>query len=145
MALLAKIVVTKRAHNRRPVRLDGTLRLENEPFDVTIDDLSVCGFGASTNADLRPGDRIRIAAPALRARDAEVVWVRNGKVGFEFLSPISTADVASAEPIETVAHLEPKSLPDPVIEKWPQALRVGIIVGSSIVLWVIIVALTRLL
>jgi hypothetical protein len=145
MALLAKIVVTERAHSRRPVRLDGTLRRENEPFDITIDDLSTTGFGATTDADLCPGDRIRIGAPAIQLRNAEVIWARNGKVGFRFLIPLSPEDVSSAQPVDTVISLSPAAQPEPVIEKWPRVLRAAIIVGLSTVLWVIIVTLARLL
>ena len=154
MALLAKVVLAGRAHDRSPVRLDGTLRVEDEPFDIVIDDLSVGGFGATTDVDLQPGDHVLVGSPAIQVREAEVIWARGGKVGFEFVSPLREFEVASAEQVNTVVSLPASDFgapsawrsewQEPEIEKWPRFLRAAFILGSSIALWAIIVALATL-
>jgi PilZ domain len=154
MALLAKAVLTGRVHDRRPVRLDGTLRVDDKPFDVVIHDLSVSGFRARTNADLQPGDRVAIGSPAIPLREAVVVWARVGEVGFEFVNPLRAFEVAAAEPLDTVVQFSTGDIcappgraetPEPAIEKWPKFLRAAFIIGSSLVLWGTIIALLRLL
>ena len=105
MALLAKVVLTGRVDDRRLVRLDGTLRFENKPFDIVIEDLSVSGFGVTTDADLRPGDCVIIGAPAIEIREAEVIWAKDGRVGFEFFDRLQRSEVAAALPVDTVVQL----------------------------------------
>jgi hypothetical protein len=154
MTLLVKAVLTSRAQDRRPIRLAGTLRLEDRPFDVVIHDLSVSGFRATTVADLRPGDRVAIGSPAIPLREAEVVWTKIGWVGCEFVNPLRDFEVAAAEPVDTVVRFSTSDIcapperakpSEPAIEHWPTLLRAAFIIVSSLVLWGIIIALLRLL
>jgi hypothetical protein len=155
MALLAKVVLTQRAHARRQVGLDGTLRIEGKPHDIVIKDLSVSGCCATTSVDLRPGDCVMISSPANLFRKAKVIWARNGDVGFMFTRPLTAAEVAIAKPADTVIQFPATDFCDPpqwrvdrsdlTPEKWPIGLRVATILGLSFALWfVIIVLVSRL-
>lgn len=81
--------VDGRRTERRIVNLAASLR---EPgvtvADVEVHNLSADGFMAHTDMPLEVGAAIYLKLPGLEAQKSLVVWVEDGKAGFQFATPL---------------------------------------------------------
>jgi hypothetical protein len=106
MGFAAQLIVLRNRAYRRDVSIDATIRRGITPLDIIIIDLSTTGFRAKVAGDLRVGDDIAVAAPALGALRARVVRQGNDGWGFEFWYPISDDDIQAAATIDTVEMVD---------------------------------------
>src|SRR5690606_16408378 len=105
-AQLAILPTDNRRAARRVVNLAARLR---EPgarlLDVEVSNLSTTGFMAHCDAALEAGDPVWLKLPGCAPEAAKVVWIEDGKVGFEFNTPLHEATV------ETLANAGRKTPP----------------------------------
>jgi hypothetical protein len=60
-----------------------------QTHDVRVINVSPLGLMCRTEATLLPGEKLTIWLPILKDIPAEIRWAENGRVGMEFLSPIT--------------------------------------------------------
>lgn len=97
MSFVAKLYDDDRLAERYPVILDGTLRNpQAEPQDVIIDDLSAGGFRTSVAMSLVVGDVITLGIFGVGLRLARVMRESEGSYGCQFITPLSTEELAAA-------------------------------------------------
>ncbi|TCP34074.1 PilZ domain-containing protein [Sphingomonas sp. BK235] len=131
----------RRGAERQPVNQPSTLRGDRVGArDVYVRDLSETGFSVTTDTRLTLGSTVTIGLAGHGRATARVVRQVPGGYGCEFLSPITAGTVTGAFRTDTVIQLtssEPVELPfaDPAIERYPGAVRVGVIVGGAALLW----------
>lgn len=87
---LAQFPMTEgRRAERRVVNLAASLR---EPgavvADIEVLNLSTDGFMAHTDMALAVGGTVWLKLPGLEAQKSNVVWVEDGKAGFQFAVPL---------------------------------------------------------
>ena len=81
-----------RRAERRIVNLAASLREEGAAVvDVEVLNLSTDGFMAKCDLPLQAGQYAFLKMPGLEAVNSKVVWVEEGKAGFEFTSPLHPA------------------------------------------------------
>lgn len=99
-------VIDGRSAERRVVNLAARLR---EPgakiIEVEVRDLSTNGFMAETDVAFDPGTIVWLKLPGLEPQNSKVIWAEEGKVGFQFTSPVHAAT------IELVIAMSRKPLP----------------------------------
>jgi hypothetical protein len=61
---------------------------------ILIVDISPFGFMSRSTAPLAPGDVVAVKLPVVGARAARIVWSMGGRVGGEFVEPITAAPYA---------------------------------------------------
>jgi len=149
----------RRATARRALRLEVPGRTPSHTTKALIHDLSTTGMLIETAADLSVDDLIQLDIPEAGQSAARVVWSSGEFFGCQFTTRISTGAVSAAllktpfaapsplpEPPQAApaAHEQPDpgSTTDPGL---PLAARMGILVGTSLLLWVAIVAVMSLL
>ncbi|MBB3694677.1 PilZ domain-containing protein [Sphingomonas sp. BK580] len=133
----------RRGAERQAINQPSTLRGERGAHDVYVADLSETGFSVTTDSRLAIGSTVTIGLAGHGRAMARVVRQVPGGYGCEFTAPVSSAVVASAFRTDTVIQLTssaPLMAPfaDPEVTKLPGAVRLGVIVGSSALLWAII-------
>jgi hypothetical protein len=132
----------RRTAGRLSINQPSTLRDESRTAcDVYVRDLSETGFSIAADATLALGSTVTIGLPGHGRAAARVVRRVTGGYGCEFFEPLSTQAVRLMFRGDTVIQLgssEPieMTLPQPDIVKLPGAVRIGVIVGSSALLWV---------
>ena len=78
-----------RQAERRIVNLAARLRDPGaQVADVEVINLSTSGFMAEGEIGLEPGSHAWLKLPGLEPRNSKLVWVKDGKAGFEFCSPL---------------------------------------------------------
>jgi PilZ domain len=81
-----------RGAERRVVNLAARLRDPGATIaDAEVQNLSTNGFMARTELALETGGHVWLKLPGLEPQNSRVVWVEDGKVGFEFTTPIHPA------------------------------------------------------
>ncbi|MGZ8282612.1 MAG: PilZ domain-containing protein [Allosphingosinicella sp.] len=81
-----------RRAERRMVNLAARLRDPGASMaDIEVLNLSIAGFQAQGDFALEAGSHVWLKLPGLEAQGCTVVWVENGKAGFEFTSPLHPA------------------------------------------------------
>jgi hypothetical protein len=126
------------------------------PANVLIHNLSTTGLLIETAADLSLGEVFEVEIPHAGATPTIVIWRSDRLFGCEFATPVGNAAISAAllrtpavRP-EAVALAEdfPQSATDAYVReasesrdqaKLPIRTRVSIIVGSSLVLWALII------
>lgn len=90
---LAILPVTEgRSVERRIVNLAARLREPGARIAAAeIRDLSVKGFSALTEMPLEAGTFVWLKLPGLEPQNCRVVWIKDGKAGFEFSTPLHPA------------------------------------------------------
>lgn len=95
-----------RTAERRIVNLAARLR---EPgariIECEVQNLSTDGFMAVTDLVLEPGAVVWLKLAGLEPQNSKVVWSEDGKVGFQFATPVHPAT------IELVVAMNRKPLP----------------------------------
>lgn len=132
---------------RRDIRQASTLRDPSlRPLDVLVHDLSVSGLRLTCPVPLELGSIVRIGLPAIGPAKARIVRRDGNDYGCDFVQPISESAVAGAfrgDPVVPIGTVPlptgEEAFPEPQVERWPGALRVGFIFGASSLLWLAIV------
>lgn len=131
----------RRSAERQTINQPSTLRDERaRASDVYVRDLSETGFSVATDSRLEIGSMVTIGLPGRGRADARVVRQVNGGYGCEFIDALGRADIMQTFRGGTVIHMTTTApvspaLPDPEIKRYPGAVRVGVIVGGSALLW----------
>lgn len=74
---------------RENVEVSATMRASgNRGLDMVIRNISTLGFMAEADGDFEPESRIRVRLPSLGTVLARVVWVKDGRLGCEFINEI---------------------------------------------------------
>lgn len=137
---------------RRDVDLPASLRTDSVPFDILIENLSAGGFRATLGADIAVESNVIVGTACFGMREARVVWRNGQQYGFEFVQPLRPVDVADAQAIDNVIALSGTAtappvpagpFPDPVVEKWPRAVRLIMLLVGLALSWALIVATAR--
>ena len=150
----------RRSKHRRKLALGSNIQTGEA---VSIHDLSTTGMLIETDAKLSPRDRLELSLPQSGITDALVVWNSGRFFGCKFTRPLSQAMVSAALLRSTPADRRDLSRParSPGIAaaerpaksarvtsrleqpgeelKWSLAARARFILGSSILLWALIV------
>jgi len=88
-----------RTSERRVVNLAASLREPGASLvDIEVVNLSTGGFAAVSDRRFEIGSRVWLKLPGIEATHCHVVWVEEGKAGFEFVTPLhpATLDLALA-------------------------------------------------
>lgn len=102
-----------RRAERRVVNLAARLRDPGASVsEVEVQNLSTAGFMAQGELGLEPDAQVWLKLEGLEPQSCRVVWVENGKAGFEFATPLHAATVellvaASRKPIPR-GHFGPR-------------------------------------
>lgn len=94
---LAKLATTEgRRAERRVVNMAARLREPGASVAVAgIVNLSTDGFMAETDMPLETGAELWLKLPDLEPQSCRVVWIEDGKAGFEFAVPLHPATLDS--------------------------------------------------
>jgi len=131
----------RRSAERQTINQPSTLRDERaEATDVYVRDLSETGFSVATDARLEIGSMVTIGLPGRGRASARVVRQVTGGYGCEFNEPLGRFDVLQTFRGGTVIQMTSSApiahpLPEPEIQRFPGAVRIGVIVGGSALLW----------
>ncbi|MGK6325371.1 PilZ domain-containing protein [Sphingomonas sp. DT-51] len=133
----------RRGAERQTINQPSTLRGERGAHDVYVADLSETGFSVTTDSRIAIGSTVTIGLAGHGRAMARVVRQVPGGYGCEFAMPLSPSVVASAFRNDTVIQLTSSAplvaaFPDPVVKKLPGAVRLGVVLGSSALLWALI-------
>jgi len=134
----------RRAAARRQLSLGATLPETGE--EAVIHDLSTTGILIETKADLATFEQLHLDLPEVGATIATVMWNSGQYFGCEFHKPIPQAAISAALLRNPISKREPVSAvhTDDVEEtqftddRYPLAVRLRMIFGSSILLWALI-------
>jgi hypothetical protein len=168
MALAAKLGplgdVAGRQAERSRLMLDGSLGASDaaEAIDVVVHDISAHGFLAQTAAKLPVGSEVWLELAGIGRVSAKVRWRGSSTMGCEFETPISsealTAAVSeskvvwpnfpanrSARPATVAPRSAAPLVQRPVADegRWPFWGRALFILGSSIMLWSLLILAMR--
>jgi len=152
----------RRSSPRRTLFLGSTLETTGEA--VTIHDLSSTGMLIETAADLAPFDGLAVNLPEIGIMPAIIVWNSGRFFGCEFNERLSQATISagllrsrpanSAELVAPALPIPRRMIPTaveapasqlvgleitPDAEKAPLGMRLRVIFGSAIVLWVVFI------
>jgi hypothetical protein len=152
----------RRWSRRRKLSLGSSLQATGD--DVTIHDLSPTGMLIETAALLATFDVLELQIPEAGITQGWVIWNSGRYYGCEFKERISHAAISAAllrSPPAAAAEMEmPLPLPDPQVlpavatfdepqaenivdeDKAPFGVRLRVIFGSAIFLWVLIIWVT---
>lgn len=131
----------RRSAERQTINQPSTLRDERaEANDVYVRDLSETGFSVATDSRLELGSVVTIGLPGRGRASARVVRQVTGGYGCEFTEVLGRAEVMQAFRGGTVIQMTTSSpitfaAPEPEIKRFPGAVRLGVIVGGSALLW----------
>ncbi len=131
----------RRSAERQTINQPSTLRDDRaEATDVYVRDLSETGFSVATDSRLEIGSMVTIGLPGKGRASARVVRQVAGGYGCEFNEPLARAEVMQTFRGGTVIQMMTSGpvahpAPEPEIKRFPGAVRLGVIVGSSALLW----------
>ena len=159
MMISARLQITpaadRRGWTRRSLSLDSSLQATGE--DVTVHDVSATGMLIETAAELSMLDDLEIELPEVGLTPAIVTWTSGSFYGCQFKQRISQAAISaallrsppapagnSARPVQrnfpVSAPPAVDSEPEELLEdKAPLSVRLRVILGSSIILWALII------
>lgn len=83
-----------RSAERRIVNLAARLREPGAKLvEAEVMNLSTDGFMAETDIGIEPGTNVWLKLPGLEPQNSRCIWVEDGKVGFQFATPLHAATV----------------------------------------------------
>lgn len=152
MAALEKHCVEPRATERFIANLDGSLHQEGaRSTGIRIENLSRTGFSAPVRVGVVLTELVRIDLPNLNRRAAKVVHAAKGRIGCEFLTPLTDAELIRAfePPIVKLGQSCPLAAgelvcPEPVVVPFPGWIRGTIALVLASVSWGAVIGLLRL-
>jgi hypothetical protein len=81
-----------RKAERRVVNLAARLREPGATLaEIDVINLSTDGFMAQVDVSVEAGSCVWLKLPGLEPQNSKVVWVEDGRAGFEFLNPLHPA------------------------------------------------------
>jgi len=159
MMISARLQITpaadRRGWTRRSLSLGSSLQATGE--DVTVHDVSATGMLIETAAELSILDDLEIELPEVGLTPAIVTWTSGSFYGCQFKKRISQAAISAAllrsppaaagNSAGQVQREFPVSAPPAVDseleelleDKAPLSVRLRVILGSSIILWALII------
>ncbi len=168
MALAAKLgplaAAEVRQTERNRLRLDASLGQSDAPaaIDVVVHDLSAHGFLAQTAATLPIGSEVWLELAGVGRISAKIRWRGSSTIGCEFETAITPEVLAAALseskvvwpnfPANRSAGPIPTAAPRPAAtarargegdDRWPFWGRAAFILGSSVLLWSILILVIR--
>jgi hypothetical protein len=143
----------RRASSRLTLSLGAVLPATG--VEVVIHDLSSTGILIQTNAELGASRRLEIELPELGATVARIVWSSGDYFGCQFEKPIPKAALSAAvlrNPFEPAAapvpaeaiYDEDESAAEVEDDRAPFAMRMRVILGTSLLLWALILWVVRI-
>jgi hypothetical protein len=140
----------RRSQARRRLHLETALAASGD--EVLIHDISITGVLLETNAELEPFESLQFDLPEIGATQAVVVWSSGHYFGCEFAKPIPKSAISAAllrgsavsRPLPSAPAPAGPEILDPVAEEeadgddLPLATRGRIVIGASLLLWVLI-------
>ena len=138
---------TRRTTPRLKLSLGAVLPTTGE--QVVIHDLSASGILIQTGAALKTAQALEVELPEIGAAVAKVVWRSGDYFGCQFEKRIPKAALSAAllrNPFEQAAQTPPAIMPGQESEavaaakddRAPFAVRMRVILGTSILLWALI-------
>jgi len=168
MMISARLQITpaadRRGWTRRSLSLGSSLQATGE--DVTVHDVSATGMLIETAAELSILDDLEIELPEVGLTPAIVTWTSGSFYGCQFKKRISQAAISaallrsppaaagnSARPVQLNfpvsardnLPVEDSELEELLEDKAPLSVRLRVILGSSIILWALIIWATSAL
>jgi len=133
----------RRAFPRRTVDQASTVRGDDDlPVEAVLRDVSATGFSIRSDAPLAVGTRVRVGLPGVGQVKAKVRWATDSAYGCEFARLLLPTQLSAAFASDTVVDgrfptilLPAHEFAEPQIEKWPAAIRFGMMIGVSCALW----------
>jgi len=136
-----------RASSRLKLSLGAVLPATGD--EVVIHDLSSTGILIQTNAELGASQRLELELPELGATVARIVWSSGDYFGCQFEKPIPKAALSAAvlrNPFEPAAAPAPaeaiydegESAAEVEDDRAPFAVRMRVILGTTLLLWALI-------
>jgi hypothetical protein len=103
-----------RQAERRVVNLAARLRDPGASVaEVDIINLSISGFMAHGDLGLETGSHAWLKLPGLEPQNCKLVWLKDGKAGFEFINPLHPATLellaSSGRRVIPRGHFGPQS------------------------------------
>lgn len=152
MAALETHCVEPRATERFIANLDGSLHQDGAPSTgIRIENLSQTGFSAPVRAGAQLTELVRIDLPNLNTRAAKVVRATKGRIGCEFLTPLTDAELIRAFEPPTVKLGQRGPLaagelvyPEPVVVPFPGWMRGTLALAMASASWGAVIGLLRL-
>ena len=107
-----------RSAERRVVNLAARLRDPGARLvECEVQNLSTDGFMAETDLALEPGAVVWLKLQGLEPQNSVVIWAEDGKVGFQFATPIHPATIEMIVAMNRKAppkrHFGPQERPGP--------------------------------
>ncbi len=168
MALAAKLGslgdVSGRQVERSRLMLDASLGAGDvsESIDVVVHDISAHGFLAQATAKLPVGSEVWLELAGIGRVTAKVRWRGSSTMGCEFVTPISSEALAATvseskviwpnfpanrsatpAPAPAVSPAAPVRQPVAADGRWPFWGRAAFILGSSVLLWSLLILAFR--
>lgn len=150
MALLATLHDHQRAAERQALEAGTTVRMDGNPYDAIIANISASGCLFVCEQTLQIGDTITIGIAGLGRRKARIVRTLETRFGAEFLTPLVPSEIETAGAVsdESVVSLFPWPVVDCsrddnqsfAISAVARQTRLMILAGLVASSWVIILA-----
>lgn len=152
MALTAHLYSDDRGTERFRLEVDATLRDPSHlPVDVVVEDLSISGFRMQTGIKLEEQVEIGLGLAGIGTHRARVIWRDGGTYGCEFVTPLTSADVAialdgpSSAPValpglgqSRSVHVASEAEP---VRKLPRPARLAVIVAGAVACWLMVLGI----
>lgn len=133
--------------DRRPVNANATIRdSRRAPNDAFVHNLSTTGCLVATDAHLALNASMSVGIPGIGVLPAQVTRIDGRLYGCAFTTPIAQAMVDAALSAGVVLKLTQfeedvqRTDADPTsmvaYDRWPRRMRVAVIFGTSVALWV---------
>ena len=132
----------RRSAPRRQLSLGALLSGTGD--EAVIHDLSTTGILIETKADLATFEQLQLELPEAGQVVATVMWNSGQYFGCEFHKPIPQAAISAAllqSPFDRPATDEREEADDGVadaIDRYPLSIRLRVILGTSLLLWALI-------
>lgn len=104
MGLSATISVLDRSP-RRDLNVAATMRVDRQPVDVEVLNISATGFKARCTVELQAEDTVMIGVAGMGRRVASVVWSEAPFYGFQFEQPLDSQTLESLRQTTNVVPL----------------------------------------
>ncbi len=161
MAIVARVAVDRRLSDRHSINVDTTLRATPpQPRDTAIVEISASGCRFINVGGMAADDTITLGLPGAGIHHARIVRIDDGQCACSFAVPLTDAELSHIlaapdnSPVEFPAS-DLATAPDAALnrahrEQWdkeanyrklPIGYRILIIVGSSMFLWAVLIAI----
>lgn len=153
MGAVPTLLIEPRATERFAANLDGSLRRRGAtPTPVRVENLSLTGFSVPAASDVGLSELVQIDLPNLHSRAAKVIHAVNGRIGCEFLAPLTETELILAFEPPIASQSQTSSIgaddsvyPEPVVVPFPQWVRGTLAITLALASWGAVIGLIRLI